>query len=59
MYARNKGSGEAVGWAITALSGRVVQSVMCLVTDVCLTTDPGVASSILAWSHTFMEMIMK
>ena len=27
---------------------------MCLATDACLTADPGVASSILAWSHTFM-----
>ena len=31
-------------------SGRVAQSVTCL------TADPGVASSILAWSHTFVEI---
>ena len=29
---------------------------MCLATDVCLTADPGVASSIPAWSHTFVEI---
>ena len=36
--------------------GRVAQSVMCLVTDAKLTADPGVASSIPARSHTFMEI---
>ena len=36
--------------------GRVAQSVMCLATDACLTADPGVASSIPARSHTFMEI---
>ena len=35
--------------------GRVAQSVMCLATDVCLTADPGVASSIPARYHTFVE----
>ena len=35
--------------------GRVVQSVTCLATDACLTADPGVASSIPARSHTFVE----
>ena len=28
---------------------------MCLAADTCLTADPGVASSIPAWSHTFVE----
>ena len=37
-------------------TGRVVQSVTCLATDVCLTADPGVASSIPARCHTFMEI---
>ena len=32
-----------------------MQSVTCLTTDACLTADPGVASSILAQSHTFVE----
>ena len=32
------------------------QSVTCLATDACLTADPGVASSIPARSHTFMEI---
>ena len=36
--------------------GRIAQSVMCLATDACLTTDPGAASSILARSHTFVEI---
>ena len=35
--------------------GRVGQSVTCLATDACLTADPGVASSIPARSHTFVE----
>ena len=35
--------------------GRVAQSVTCLATDACLTANPGVASSIPARSHTFME----
>ena len=36
--------------------GRIAQLVMCLATDACLTADPGVASSILARSHTFLEI---
>ena len=36
--------------------GRVAQSVMCLATDESLTADPGVESSILARSHTFVEI---
>ena len=36
--------------------GRVVQSVTCLATDACLTADPGVASLIPVWSHTFVEI---
>ena len=36
--------------------GRVAQSVTCLATDACLTADPGVASSILVRSHTFVEI---
>ena len=35
---------------------RVAQSVTCLATDACLTADPGVASSILARYHTFVEI---
>ena len=35
---------------------RVAQSVMCLATDASLTADPGVASSIPARSHTFVEI---
>ena len=38
------------------LPGRVAQSVMCLATDASLTADPGVASSISARSHTFVEI---
>ena len=36
--------------------GRVAQSVTCLATDASLTADPGVASSIPAQSHTFVEI---
>ena len=36
--------------------GRVAQSVTCLATDACLTAEPGVASSIPARSHTFVEI---
>ena len=38
------------------IPGRVAQSVTCLATDACLTADPGVESSIPAWSHTFVEI---
>ena len=36
--------------------GPVAQSVTCLTTDASLTADPGVARSILARSHTFVEI---
>ena len=36
--------------------GRVAQSVTCQATDASLTADPGVASSIPARSHTFVEI---
>ena len=36
--------------------GRVAQSVTCLATDASPTADPGVASSIPARSHTFVEI---
>ena len=36
--------------------GRVAQSVTCLATDVSLIADPGVASSIPARFHTFVEI---
>ena len=41
-----------------AQPGRVAQLVTCLATDASLTADPGVASSILARSHsyTFVEI---
>ena len=35
---------------------RVSQSVTCLATDASMTADPGVASSIPARSHTFVEI---
>ena len=37
-------------------TGRIAQSVTCLATDANLTADPGVASSIPARSHTFVEI---
>ena len=44
------------GRTIDQQPGRVAQSVTCLATDVRLTADPGVASSIPARSHTFVEI---
>ena len=41
---------------VAHLPGRVAQLVTCLATDACLTADPGVASSIPARSHTFVEI---
>ena len=38
------------------LPGCVAQSETCLETDASLTADPGVASSIPARSHTFVEI---
>ena len=38
------------------LPGCVAQSVTCLATDASLTADPGVASSIPARSHTYVEI---
>ena len=40
----------------TDTPGSVAQSVTCLATDACLTVDPGVASSIPARYHTFVEI---
>ena len=37
-------------------AGPVAQLVKCLATDVCLTADPGVASSIKVRSHTSVEI---
>ena len=39
-----------------SIPDRVAQSVTCLATDASLTADPGVASSIPARSHTFVEI---
>ena len=39
-----------------SVPGRIAQSVTCLATDACLTADPGVESSIPAWSLTFLEI---
>ena len=44
------------GFDRTFIPGRVAQSVTCLATDACRTADPGVASSIPARSHTFVEI---
>ena len=45
-----------IGHSRYGLPGRVAQSVTCLATDACLTADPGVASSIPARYHTFVEI---
>ena len=41
---------------VVLLPGLIAESVTCLATDASLTADPGVASSIQARSHTFMEI---
>ena len=41
---------------VHAEPGRVAQSLTCLATIENLPADPGVASSIPAWSHTFVEI---
>ena len=43
-------------YSIMAVWHHVAQSVTCLATDACLTADPGVASSIPARYHTFVEI---
>ena len=43
-------------WYIEQRPGRIAQSVPCLATDASLTADPGVASSIPAQDHTFVEI---
>ena len=41
---------------LTSNAGRVAQTETYLATDANLTADPRVASSTLAWSHTFVEI---
>ena len=41
---------------MTIAVGGVAQSVTCLATDASLTANPGVASSIPARSHSFVEI---
>ena len=47
---------HCVQFTCLTIPGRVAQSVTCLATDASLTADPGVESSILARSHTFVEI---
>ena len=47
---------QSFSLSIISPPGRVAQSVTCLATDASLTADPGVASSISARSHTFVEI---
>ena len=47
---------KQVDYFILPIPGRVGQSVTCLATEACLTAIPGVASSIPARSHTFVEI---
>ena len=58
-YDKNDLQGKKLQFCLkikTCDTGRVAQSVTCLSTDACLTADPGVASSILVRSHTFVEL---
>ena len=47
---------EVTPTSTQVIPGRVAQLVTCLATDACLTADPGVASSIPARYHTFVEI---
>ena len=49
-------SSSSISQSLNSEPGGVAQSVTCLVTDAKLTADPGVASSISARSHTFVEV---
>ena len=55
---------ELAGWlGGLSFSGYVAHLVTCLFTEACLTADPGVASSIPAWSqtnqnHLFLSVII-
>ena len=55
-YFHRKNSCNTLYQNCTNCLGRVAQSVTCLATDASLTADPGVASSILVRSHTFVEI---
>ena len=55
-YDKTKGSLEDPQSKLACEPGRVGQSVTCLATDACLIADPGVASLILAQSHSFVEV---
>ena len=45
-----------VSYMLKYVHEALAQSVTCLATDMCLTADPGVASSIPVRSHTFVEI---
>ena len=53
---QKQATGDIIASALLDEPVRVAQSVTCLATDACLTTDPGVVSSIPARSHTFVEI---
>ena len=56
-HVRNKNSNIQGGSLnVHKVPGRLAQSATCLATDASLTADPGVASSIPARSHTFVEI---
>ena len=48
--------GPRYQWKGDNITISVAQSVTCLATDASLAADPGVASSIPAQSHTFVEI---
>ena len=52
----NTSSTPLIAVELIALIITPAQSVTCLATYACLTADPGVASSIPARSHTFVEI---
>ena len=54
MILPNSGVAKKNWWLL--YTGPRAQLVTCLATDACLTAIPGVASSIPAQSHTFVEI---
>ena len=45
-----------VRYSLYSSSAHPLNKIYWAATDACLTVDPGVGNSILAWSHTFVEI---
>ena len=56
LFAGTFSSLKIKGFKSITVSNMILDPDQCLATDACLTADPGVASSILARYHTFVEI---